>query len=131
MKYSLSATLLLVALALIPTESRASELFDSEEPFNQAITKNLLRSFLNQALDVLDDHLEITGSLNPDQKQGDRQQFLKFRFYPEGKSKSNESVTAEGWIDQAPHSSQQDFHFRFSLPKPAPQQAPSTPKDIL
>ena len=70
MKYSLSASLLLVALALIPTESRASELFDSEEPFNQAITKNLLRSFLNQALDVLDDHLEITGSLNPDQKQG-------------------------------------------------------------
>ena len=86
MKYSLSAALLLVALALIPAESRASELFDSEEPFNQAITKNLLRSFLNQALDVLDDHLEITGSLNPNQKQGDRQQYLKFRFYPEGKS---------------------------------------------
>jgi hypothetical protein len=131
MKYSLSASLLLVALALMPTESRASELFDSEEPFNQAITKNLLRSFLNQALDVLDDHLEITGLLNPDQKHGDRQQYLKFRFYPEGKSKSNESVTAEGWIDQAPHSSQQDFHFRFSLPKPAPQQVPSTPPDVL
>ena len=131
MKYSLSASLLLVALALTPTEGRASELFDSEEPFNQAITKNLLRSFLNQALDVLEDHLEITGSLNPEQKQGDRQQYLKFRFYPEGKSKSNESVTAEGWIDQAPYSRQQDFHFRFSLPRPAPQQTPSMPPDIL
>jgi hypothetical protein len=130
MKYSLSASLLLVALTLIPTESRASELFDSEEPFNQAINKNLLRSFLNQALDVLDDHLEITGSLNSDQTQRDRQQYLKFRFYPEGKSKSNESVTAEGWIDQSPHSSQ-DFHFRFSIPKLVPQQAPSTPADIL
>ncbi|HSL03366.1 MAG TPA: hypothetical protein VK901_07495 [Nitrospiraceae bacterium] len=127
----MSAAVLFVALALIPVESRASEPFDSEEPFNQAITKNMLRSFLNQALDVLDDHLEIIGSLNPDEKQGDRQKYLKFCFYPEGKSKSNESVTAEGWIDQAPHSSQQDFHFRFSLPKPTPHLAPSESARVL
>jgi hypothetical protein len=120
MKYSMSAAVLFVVLALIPVESRAVELFDSEEPFNQAITKNLLRSFLNQALDVLDDHLEVTGALNPNEKQGNRQQYLKFRFYPEGKSRSNESMTAEGWVDQVPASGQQDFHFRFSLPKPAP-----------
>lgn len=131
MKYSMSAAVLLVALALIPIESRASEPFDSEEPFKQAITKSLLRSFLNQALDVLDDHLEIIGSLTPDEKQGDRQQYLKFRFYPEGKSKSNESMTAEGWVDQVPDSSQQDFHFRFSLPNPAPQQAPSRSAGVL
>ena len=131
MKYSLSAAVLLVVLAMIPVESRAAELFDSEEPFNQAITKNLLRSFLNQALDVLDDHLEVTGALSPNEKQGNRQQYLKFRFYPEGKSRSNESMTAEGWIDQAPDSSQHDFHFRFSLPKPVPQQAPSPSTDVL
>ena len=131
MKYGVSAAVLLVALALIPIESRASEPFDSDEPFKQAITKNLLRSFLNQALDVLDDHLEIVGSLNPDQKQGDRQQYLKFRFHPKGKSKSNESKTAEGWIDQAPYSSQQDFHFRFFLPTPTPHQGPSQSVGVL
>ena len=131
MKHIVLASVLLIALALIPFESRASEPFDPEEPFNQAITNNLLRSFLNQALDVLDDHLEIIGSLNPDEKQGDRQKHLKFRFYPEGKSKSNKSVTAEGWIDQAPHSSQQDFHFRFSIPKPTPHQVPSESVRVL
>lgn len=131
MKHRVLAVVLLVVLALIAVESRASEPFDSEEPFNQAVTKNVLRSLLNQALDVLEDHLEIIGSLNPDEKQGDRQQHLKFRFYPEGKSKSNESVTAEGWISQAPHSSQQDFHFRFSLPKPTPHQTPSEPLNVL
>ena len=131
MKYSMSAVVLLVVLAMIPVESRAAELFDSEEPFNQAITKNLLRSFLNQALDVLDDHLEVTGTLNPNEKQGNRQQYLKFRFYPEGKSRSNESMTAEGWVDQVPDSSQQDFHFRFSLPKPAPNQGSSKSMDVL
>ena len=127
----MSAAVLLVILAMIPVESRAAELFDSEEPFNQAITKNLLRSFLNQALDVLDDHLEVTGTLNPNEQQGNRQQYLKFRFYPEGKSRSNESITAEGWVDQVPDSSQQGFHFRFSLPKPAPNQGPSKSTDIL
>ena len=131
MKYSLSAAVLLVVVAVIPGESRAAELFDSEEPFNQAITKNLLRSFLNQALDVLDDHLEVTGALNPNEKQGNRQQYLKFRFYPEGKSRSNESMTAEGWVDHVPDSSQQDFHFRFSLPKPAPNQGLSKSMDVL
>jgi len=131
MKHRVLAVVLLVVLALIAVESRASDLFDSEEPFNQAITKNVLRSLLNQALDVLDDHLEIIGSLNPDEKQGDQQQHLKFRFYPEGKSKSNESVTAEGWISQAPHSNQQDFHFRFSLPKPTPHHIPSEPLNVL
>ena len=131
MKYSASVVVLFAALVLISVESRASEPFDPEEPFNQAITKNLLRSFLNQALDILDDHLEITGSLNPAEKQTDPPKHLKFRFYPEGKSKSDESVTAEGWIDQTPHSNQQDFHFRFSLPKPAPQQAPAESTNVL
>jgi hypothetical protein len=131
MKYSMSAAVLLVVVAMIPVESRAAELFDPEEPFKQALTKDLLRSFLNQALDVLDDHLEIVGSLSPDEKQGNRQQHLKFRFYPQGKSQSNESVTAEGWIDQAPQSDQQDFHFRFSVPKLTPQQAPSKSADVL
>ncbi len=131
MKYSLSAAVLLVVVAIIPVESRTAELFDSEEPFNQAITKNLLRSFLNQALDVLDDHLEVTGTLNSNEKQGNRQQYLKFRFYPEGKSKSNESMTAEGWVDQVPDSSQQDFHFRFSLPTPTLRQAPAESTNVL
>ncbi len=131
MKYGVSVTVLFVTLALISGESRASEPFDLDEPFNQAITKEVLRSFLNQALDVLDDHLEIIGSLSPDEKHGDRQQHLKFRFYPEGKSQSNESVTAEGWVDQAPHSNQQGFHFRFSLPKPTPHQVPFESGHVL
>lgn len=122
MKQLFSAVLLLVAFAVVPTWSHAAESFDPEKPFNQAIAKNLLRSFLNQALDVLDEHFEMSGSFNPDGKQRDQRQHLKFRFYPEGKSKSRESITAEGWVDQPPDSSQQDFYFRFSLPK-APQKS--------
>jgi hypothetical protein len=131
MKQLFSAVLLLVALAVAPTRSHAVEPFDPEQPFNQAIAKNLLRSFLNQALDVLDEHFEMSGSLNPDGKQRDQPQHLKFRFYPEGKSKSRESITAEGWVDQSPDSSQQDFHFRFSLPKSPEKNVPPQFEPVL
>lgn len=131
MKQLISAVLLLVAFAVVPTWSHAAEPFDPEQPFTHAIAKDLLRSFLNQALEALDEHVEISGSLNPDGKQRDQRQHLKFRFYLEGKSKSDQSVTAEGWIDQVPESRQQEFHLRFSLPKSPEQQAPSYPEHVL
>lgn len=127
----LSAALLVAALAVAPACGNAAESFDPEQPFNNSIARNFLRSFLNQALDVLDEHLEVTGSLNQDEKQVDRQRYLKFRFYPEGKSKSDESITAEGWIDPSSDSRQQDFHFRFSLPKSPQKNAPSQFDHVL
>lgn len=121
---------LLILLAM-PSWVSAAEPFEPDQPFNEALTKGFLRSLLNQALDVLDDHVEITGFLNPDSKQGDHRQYLKFRFYPNGKSQSSESVMAEGWLDSPVDSNQQDFHFRFSLPKsPKKSQAP-LPDHIL
>ena len=131
MKCFCSAVLIVVVFAIAPAWGAATEPFDSEQPFNQAITKNFLRSFLNQALDVLDDHLEITSSLAPDDKQGDGRRHLKFRFYPEGKSKSDESITAEGWIDPSGDSSQQGFHFHFSLPKVFQKNTPSQFEHVL
>jgi hypothetical protein len=68
-------------------------------------------------MDMLEDHLEISGNLSPDEKQGDRRGNFKLKFYPEGKSKSDESLSAEGWFDFSPDSGQQDFLFRFKLPK--------------
>lgn len=122
---------LLLILLAVPSWSGAAEPFDPDQPFNQALTNGSLRSLLNQALDVLDDHVEITGFLNPDSKQGDQLRYLKFRFYPKGKSQSSESVTAEGWLDSPAGSSQQDFHFRFSLPKSAETPQSPLPDHIL
>lgn len=131
MKSLLTAVLIIAGLMFLPARAGSTEPFDTEQPFQEALTKNLLRPFLDQALDVLENHFEITGNINQDGKPGDGRTHLKFRFYPEGKSKPDESITAEGWIDQSPNSHRQDLHFRFSLPKSATQSTQPGPGEIL
>jgi hypothetical protein len=93
------------------------EPFDPEAPFRQGLTTSLLRSLLNQAFDQFEDHIEILGKLDPDDVKGDRKGQWQFKFYPEGKSKSNEHLGAEGSFRVAPDGGQQDWHFKFTLPK--------------
>jgi hypothetical protein len=116
----IAALLMMMAL---PAWGGGSEEFDPDQPFREAVTKNLLRSWLNQALDMLDDHLEITGTLAPNEAGGDRRRHLRFKFYPDGKSTSEDSITAEGWVDRSPDGHLLDLHFRFTLPDPSSQKA--------
>ena len=116
----IAALLMMMAL---PAWGGGAEEFDPDQPFREAATKDLLRSWLNQALDMLDDHLEITGTLAPDEAGGDRRRQLRFKFYPDGKSTSEDSITAEGWVDRSPDGHLQDLHFRFTLPDPSSQKA--------
>jgi hypothetical protein len=82
--------------------------FDPEQPFQQGFSTSVLRSLLNGALDVFEDHLEITG---------DRRGNLRLKFYPEGKSKSDQHHQAEGWFRLDPDRALQEFHFRFQSPE--------------
>ena len=92
------------------------EQFDPDAPFPQGLSTSLLRSLLNQAFDQLEDHLEILGKLDPDGVKGGRKGQLQFKFYPEGKSKSDHHLGAEGSFRVAPDGGQQDWHFKFTLP---------------
>ena len=100
-----------------PVWAAEVEPFNPEVPFQQGLTTGLLRSLLNEAFDRLEDHVEIMGKLDPDDVKGDRKGRLRFKFYPEGKSKSNEHLGAEGSFRVAPDGGQQDWHFKFTLPK--------------
>ena len=100
-----------------PVWAAEVEPFDPEAPFRQGLTTGLLRSLFNQAFDQLEDHLEILGKLEPDDVKGNRQGRLQLKFYPEGKSKSGDHLAAEGWFRVAPEGGQQDWHFKFTLPK--------------
>ena len=121
----------LLVTMVIPAWAGGSQDFDPDQPLREAVTQNLLRSWLEQALDVLDEHLEITGSLGPDEARGDRRNHLRFKFFPEGKSKSGDSYTAEGWVERSPDGRQQDLHFRFKLPDPSSQRSAQQFEDIL
>lgn len=107
-----------------PVWATEVESFDPDQPFDQALTTGVLRSLLNQALDQLEDHVEITGTLNSDASKGDKDRHLRFKFYPEGKSKSDQHLTAEGWFQFSPDTGQRDWHFKFMLPKDSPKKPP-------
>ena len=100
-----------------PVWAAGAEPFNPDAPFQEELTTSLLRSLLNQAFDRLEDHIEIMGKLDPSDVKGEQQGRLQFKFYPEGKSKSDEHLTAEGWFHVAPEGGQQDWHFRFTPPK--------------
>lgn len=100
-----------------PVWAAEVEPFNPNAPFQQGLTTSLLRSLLNEALDKFEDHIEFMGRLDPDDLKGNRQGRLQFKFYPEGKSKSDEHIGAESWFRVAPDGGQHDWHFRFMLPK--------------
>lgn len=100
-----------------PVWAAEVEPFDPEAPFRQGLTSSLLRSLLNEALDKFEDHIEFMGKLEPGDVKGNRQGRLQFKFYPEGKSKSDQHVGGEGWFRVAPDGEQHDWHFKFTLPK--------------
>ena len=70
----------LLMMMVIPVWAGGSEEFDPDQPFREAFTRNLLRSWLNHALEVLDAHLEITGTLAPHEAGGDRASQLRFKL---------------------------------------------------
>ena len=116
MRHAVAIAFFLVCTAG-PVWAAEVEPFDPEAPFQQGLSTSLLRSLLNEAFDRLEDHVEIMGKLDPDDVKGDRKGRLQFKFYPEGKSKSNEHLGAEGSFRVAPDGGQQDWHFKFTLPK--------------
>jgi hypothetical protein len=113
----LASMVLLCAVIASPVWAGEAESFDPDQPFKQALSQRLLESFLGPALDAFTEHLEISGSLDPDSGGGNRTQSLRFKFYPEGKTKSDEHIDAEGWVGPSADSRHREFHFRFVVPK--------------
>lgn len=119
------ATALFVMCLAAPVWATEAESFDPDQPFNQALTTTVLRSLLNQALDKLEDHVEISENLQSDDRKDDQGKHLRFKFYPEGKSKSDQHFTAEGWFRSLPESGQHDWRFQFRQPEDHSKKHPS------
>ena len=107
-----------------PVQAIQADTFDPDQPFEQALHTGILRSLLNQALDRLEEHVGISTDLSTSDQKLERPRYLRFKFYPEGKSKSDEHFAAEGWLRSSPESGQHDWHFKFKRPEDRPQKSP-------
>ena len=125
----LAGAAFLVMVAAQPAWAAGPE-FDPEQPF-KGLGRQLLESVLGQALAALDEHFELSGSLDPDTQKNDPKKALRFKFYPNGKSKSDEHIAAEGWLGPSTDSSQEEFHFRFSVPKSLTESLSALPESVL
>ena len=100
-----------------------------DEPFEQAAAKSVLRSLLNQALDVIENHIELNGDLHPNEETGEQRGRFQLKIYPLGKSQSEAHVSAELRFRSSPD----DHHFSFDLklPKDSSQSPSSFPDNTL
>ncbi len=123
--------ILIAALCLVcwvtPVWATHADTVGPDQPFEQALSASLLRSLLNRALDRLEDHVDISGNLSASDTKFDRPRHLRFKFYPQGKSKSQAHLSADGWLRSTPEVGQLDWHFRFTLPEEQSKQLSPQP----
>jgi len=122
---------LLCAVTASPVWAGGPEVFDPDQPFKQALSQRFLESFLGRALEVFSEHVEISGSLDPDVEGGTRKQSLRFKFYPEGKSKSDDHIDVESWFGLSADLCQREFHFCFVMPKSSAAASQGRFDDVL
>lgn len=120
-----------IMLMAAPLGAGEPDSFDPGRPFQPASSSSVLRSLLNQALDHVENFLELSTELTSDGTTGHRQGRLQLKVYPEGKRKSNQHFLAEGWFHLGPGHTFRDFSLRFQNPAPQSVPSPLLPEDIL
>lgn len=131
LRYAFSIILALAACPVWAGErvpSVADEL-NFDEPFEQAAAKSVLRSLLNHALGLIDNHIELNGDLQPNEKTGEQGGHFQLKLYPHGKLQSEDHISAELSFRSSPD----DQHLSFALKhrKESSQNSPSSPDNTL
>jgi hypothetical protein len=128
---------LILMLLTVPVRAGETRLSSDDNtlnfdlPFEQAINKQVLRSLLNQAIDAVEDHLELNGKLRNGDQAGEREGRFELRLYPRGKSRSDEHVGAEGSFRFSPEAGNHELSLRFKSSKPSSRSTTSDPADFL
>lgn len=90
---------------------------DQPESFEQVLPGTLFRGLFDRALATLQEYVEVEGTLPQDDPSRGQSGEFRLKLFPEGKSRSQEHVTAEGSFRLAPDSDQREFTLRFKSSK--------------
>ncbi|HVG02067.1 MAG TPA: hypothetical protein VM842_04210 [Nitrospira sp.] len=115
-----TASLLLAMPVAAADDDHLAFSLDLEQIVSEVLEKNtpetLLRGMFEKAIEVVRDHVEVEGRL-PSEAASDAGEF-RLKLFPQGKSRSQEHVTAEGSFNLAPDADQQQLILRFKSSKP-------------
>ena len=131
LRYTLIAILTLLACPVWAGERvQAVEYgeWNFNEPFKQA-TNSALRSLLDQALAVIEDHIEINDNIQPNKEMGARQGHFQLKVYPQGKSQSDDHFSADLRLRSFPDNRR--FSLDLNVGKEASNDLPSSPDNTL
>lgn len=129
----------LTALLLTTTPSSASDGHPlpvedlrrsiENEAFDKTMPESLLRGLFDQALATLQEYVEVEGTLPSDEPR--RSGEFRLKLFPQGKSHSQDHLSAEGSFRLAPDADQQEFTLRFKSSKNPPRPVPSLSDDMI
>ena len=132
----LFATLLCIAPLLPAGDGHAAPRdiprpLEAVESFEGTTPDSLLRGLYDQALGTLQEYIEMDGSLSRDgETQAQRGEF-RLKVFPQGKSLSQEHLSAEGSFHLSPDAEQQELTLRFKSFKHPSRSLPPGADDII
>lgn len=94
----------------------------ANEAFDKTMPESLLRGLFEQALATLQEYVEVEGTLPSHEPQ--RTGEFRLKIFPQGKSLSQDHLSAEGSFHLAPDAEQQEFTLRFKSSKHPPRPVP-------
>ncbi len=117
---------------LLTTEVRVAAAADRPAPeanelLEQVVPNGLLRDLYNQALSTLQEYVELEGHLPGEGSSRQQAGEFRLKLFPQGKSRSQEHVSAEGSYRLAPEDGQREFTLRFK--SSGNSRHPSLPND--
>lgn len=101
------------------------------ESFDTTTSDSLLRGLYDHAVAALQEYIEIEGRLPKDGETQARGGQFRLKLFPQGKSRSQEHLIAEGSFGLSPDAEQQEFTLRFKSSKHPSHPLPSLPDDVI
>ncbi|MFZ1502374.1 MAG: hypothetical protein WAS50_04415 [Nitrospira sp.] len=101
------------------------------ESFDQTAPDRLLRSLYDHAVAALQEYIEFEGRLPEDGDTQARAGQFRLKLFPQGKSRSEEHLSAEGSFGLSPDAEQQEFTLRFKSSKHPSRPLSSVTDDVI
>ncbi len=98
--------------------------------FDRLIPQNALRNLYNQALSTLQEYVEVEGKMPGNGSSQQQAGEFRLKLFPQGKSRSQEHMSAEGFLRLSPDADQQELILRFKSSR-TPQPPPLANNDVI